>query len=304
VRPAHITGRIPAVVSASVPAVRSLAGARVPGVAGLNATRLKPLAIADVTTGEVTAGGAAAGGGERYPLLAQWQYGLGRVAVWTPGMSPSWAANWTAEVGLWNDTVRWLLPGVPVPVLQPQLADAHPGSAPTVVVDTVGNAGVLLNAPSLRASVTPPRGPASGLALGAAGPGLFTGTLPAAGPGVYRITVWPPGQGPATVTELAVGYPREYLPSPDGSALLAQVAAATGGRVLAGSASAAAWEGAHNGTHRVALWWLPALLALAAFLAGVLLRPPPPGRRTARRRDFASLPAHSAPVLSGSRVRK
>ena len=283
VRPAHITGQIPAEVLASVPAVRSLVADRVPDVGGLDATRLKPLAVTDVATGAVAGG--------PHPLLAQWQYGLGRVAVWTPGTAPAWLAGWAAESNLWNDTVRWLLPGVPVPVLRPRLPDAFPGGAATVVVDTPGNAGVLVTSPRLLASVTPPRGPAVRAVLGPAGPGLYSGTLPDAGPGVYQIVVTPPagiGSGPAggsVSTELAVGYPREYLPSPVGAALLAQVAAASGGRVLTDPASAAAWESARNGAHRAALWWLLTLLALALFLTSVWLRPPPPvSRRGALRR--------------------
>jgi hypothetical protein len=278
VRPAHITGQIAADVLASVPAVRNLVGHPVPAVGGLDATRLKPLAVGDIATGAVA-------GGERYPLLAQWQYGLGRVAVWTTGTAPAWLAGWGAESNLWNDTVRWLLPGVPVPVLQPRLPDAFPGGAPAMVVDTPGNAGVLLTSPRLLASVTPPRGPAVRVVLGPAGPGVYSGNLPDAGPGVYRIVVMPPagaGTGPAAAsvsTELAVGYPREYLPSPVGAALLAQVAAGSGGRVLTDPASAAAWESAHNGAHRVALWWLLTVLALALFVTSVWLRPPPPRRR-------------------------
>jgi Ca-activated chloride channel family protein len=302
-RPDDVTGRIPAVVSASVPAVRSLVGARVPDVAGMDATALKPRATADITSGTVTisgAGGAGVGGSgaggsgavaERYPLLAQWQYGLGRVAVWTPGVAQGWATGWAGRAGLWNDTVRWLLAGVPSPVLRAGLLDAHPSGAPAVVVDTLGNAGVMLPVSSLRATVLPPRGSAVEMTLNEAGPGRYTGTLPNGGPGVYRMTVSPPG-AVGTLTELAVGYPREYLPSPLGSALLAQIAAATGGRVLADPVSAAAWERASNGTHQVSLWWLLTALELAAFAAAVWLRPPPPAHRSA-----AVRPANTTRVL-------
>ncbi|HEX6526903.1 MAG TPA: VWA domain-containing protein [Streptosporangiaceae bacterium] len=305
-RPDHVTGRIPAVVSAGAPAVRSLIGAPVPDVAGLDATALKPLATADITSGTVTISGSG-GVSQRYPLLAQWQYGLGRVAVWTPGMTQAWAAGWAAQAGprpeaqansaLWNDTVRWLLAGVPVPVLQAGLLDAYPSGAPTVAVDTLGNAGVLLPVSSLLATVLPLRGPATPIILAETAPGRYAGPLPDAGPGVYRLTVAPPGPAGAagTVTELAVGYPREYLPSPAGSALLAQVAAASGGRVLGPSGAAdAAWESAHNGTHQVSLWWLLTVLALATFLAGVWLRPPPPARRTSGSEGSAVLAVSAA----------
>ncbi len=290
VRPDHVTGRMPAWITASVPAVRSLVGDRLPDVSGLDATALKPLATGVITTGTVaTVGsgatgagtGTARGGAMRYPVLAQWQYGLGRVAVWTPGLDSGWAANWTGETGLWNDTVRWLLPGVPVPVLEPWLRDAHPGGAASVVVDTLANAGVTVRAAALLATVTPPHGPAARVTLGAAGAGLFTGTLPAAGPGVYRIALRPAeGAGTASVAaELAVGYPREYLPGPAGPALLAEVAAGSGGRVLTSPASGAAWESAHNGTRRLGLWWLLTAAGLLVFSGGVLLRPPPLARR-------------------------
>jgi hypothetical protein len=284
-RPDDVTGRIPVQVTAGVPAVRSLLGTRLPGIGGLDATTLKPRATADITTGDVTtsptgrsqpAGGASTGGADasQYPVLAQWQYGLGRVMAWTPGLaSPGaadWAGRWAGETSLWNDTIRWLLPGVPVPALTPRLLDAYPGGAPAVAVDSLANAGTAITAAALVATVTPPRGPAVSVTLRNAGPSRFAGALPSAGSGIYRIAISPPGARPgssAVVTDLAVGYAREYLPSPAGPALLAEVAAVTGGRVLTDPASAAAWEAARNGSHELALWWPLVLLALAALVA-------------------------------------
>jgi hypothetical protein len=295
IRPDDVTGPIPVQVTASVPAVRSLLGLRLPKIGGLDATALKPRATAVITTGDVmigrtggspATGGAAPGGAapggasrgravaSRYPVLAQWQYGLGRVVAWTPGLTSAgtagWAGRWAGEAGLWNDTVRWLLPGVPAPALTPRLLDAHPGGAPAVYVDPLASASATVTAPALSATVAPPRGPAARITLPNAGPGRFAGTLPNAGPGVYRIAVSPPGARPGAagvVTDLAVGYPREYLPSPAGPALLAEVAAVTGGRILTDPASAAAWETARNGTRELALWWPLALLSLVVFAA-------------------------------------
>jgi Ca-activated chloride channel family protein len=297
VRPDDVTGPIPVQVTASVPAARSLLGMRLPEIGGLDATALKPRATAVITTGDVISGpaggspakgGAASGGASpgragatRYPVLAQWQYGLGRVVAWTPGLTSAgagdWAGRWAGEAGLWNDTVRWLLPGVPVPALTPRLLDAHPGGAPVVAVDPLANAGATVTAPALRATVAPPRGPAATITLRTAGPSLFAGTLPNAGPGIYRIAISPPGARPGSagvVTDLAVGYPREYLPSPAGPALLAEVAAVTGGRILIDPASAAAWETARNGTRELALWWPLALLALVVFAAAAVAASP------------------------------
>ena len=69
------------------------------------------------------------------------------------------------------------------------------------------------------------------------------------------------------MTDLAVGYAREYLPNPVGLALLAEVAAVTGGRVLTDPVSAAAWEATRNGSRELALWWLFVMLALVVFAA-------------------------------------
>jgi hypothetical protein len=210
-------------------------------------------------------------------VLAQWQYGLGRVAAWTPGLAAvgagDWAGRWAGLGGLWNDTVRWLLPGVPVPALTPRLLDAYPGGAPAMAVDPLANAGATITAPALSATVTPPRGPAVRITLRGAGRSLFAGTLPGDGPGIYRVAVFPPGARPGSagvVTDVAVGYLREYLPGPGGPALLAEVAAVTGGRVLDDPATAAAWEAARNGTRELALWWPLALLALAIFAAAAV----------------------------------
>jgi hypothetical protein len=47
------------------------------------------------------------------PLLARWQYGLGRSAVWTSDAKPRWATDWLAWPGydkLWTNLTRDLLP--------------------------------------------------------------------------------------------------------------------------------------------------------------------------------------------------
>ncbi|MEJ7653951.1 MAG: VWA domain-containing protein [Chloroflexia bacterium] len=49
---------------------------------------------------------------EREPVLAQWQYGLGRSASWTSDAKSRWSANWigTPEYArLWSQAVGWVL---------------------------------------------------------------------------------------------------------------------------------------------------------------------------------------------------
>jgi Ca-activated chloride channel family protein len=263
VRPAHVAGRISTALASDVAAVRSLLGTRLAPVRGYVATRLLPGAVADVV--------ADRPGYRSDPLLAQWQYGLGRVAVWTPGVQPGSAGAWATNGGLWDDLVRWLQRGVSTPALWPHLVWS--GGHPTVEVDTLANAGLPLDLADLVGSMQPPRGAPRVVAFQQVGPSRYRAALPDRGPGVYRVVVRQLGApGRSVDAAVAVPYPPEYLPGEGGRALLARLAALTGGHLLADSGRAAAWERAHVGRHTVRLWWALTLLALALFLGGVLTR--------------------------------
>lgn len=49
------------------------------------------------------------------PILARWQYGLGRAVAWTSDLEGKWAPDWVSWAGnsrLWNEIVAWTLPQV------------------------------------------------------------------------------------------------------------------------------------------------------------------------------------------------
>jgi hypothetical protein len=256
--PVRIAGTIPVVTGAGSPVLRSLVGSPLPPVHGYPATTLKPNATPDLV--------AHASGHGADPLLAQWQYGLGRVLVWTPGAT-TWAGAWlTAESSMWADAVRWILRGVPTPALEPHLL---PGGPPMrVEVDTVQNTDAFVDLARLSGPVRLPRGARRPLAFEQVGPGRYETSLPDGGPGVYHLTIRqetaPYGQGGV---DLAVPYPAEYLPRPPDLALLSQLAALTGGHVLhdPGQLRGASLVGEDP-------WWPLAALALLLFLSEVMLR--------------------------------
>jgi Ca-activated chloride channel family protein len=254
-RPARIVGRIPTALGAAGPAIRNLDGARLPPVNGYVSTRLRPRAAAGVT---------ARRGRLSEPLLAQWQYGVGRVAVWTPGASAAWAGAWvSAKTPLWNDTLRWTLRSRPTPVLQPALLES--GALRRIEIDTLQNAAVALDLANLSGRVHPPVGSPERLTFEQVGPSRYQALLPDAGPGTYRVTVRQQGAHERRVeTDLAVPYPAEYRPTPSGHALLHQLASDTGGRILRDPAAGAEWERDH------VLWWPLTLAALLLFLGGVV----------------------------------
>jgi Ca-activated chloride channel homolog len=256
--PVRVVGTIPVASGAGSPVLRSLVGSPLPPVHGYPATTLKPDATPDLVT--------HASGHGADPLLAQWQYGLGRVLVWTPGAT-TWAGAWlTTESSMWADAVRWILRGVPTPALEPHLL---PGDPPLrVEVDTLQNSGAFVDLVRLSGSVRLPRGARRPLTVEQVGPARYETSLPDGGPGVYHLTVHqetaPYGQVDAA---LAVPYPAEYLPRPPDLALLSQIAALTGGHVLHD-------PGQLKGTSIAGedLWWPLAALALLLFLSDVTLR--------------------------------
>ncbi|HWE62181.1 MAG TPA: hypothetical protein VHB98_10770, partial [Chloroflexota bacterium] len=261
---ARVTGTIGVAINASSPLVRSLSAGTLPNINGYAATVLKTQAVADLVT-HVQARSAD-------PVLAHWQYGLGRVAVWTPGSSAAWAASWlTNQSEVWNDTVRWLARGPSAATLTPRLQMA--GDSPLLVVDTEQNSGVFVNLANLTGQALAPNGSTSHLTLTETGPGLYEAALPGAAPGVYGIRVQQSGTSSGQVRALvAVPYAREYVPSTADQALLSQLAAQTGGVVLRASAQLPASHTTRSVTSDQDLWWALVALALLLFLVDVVLR--------------------------------
>jgi Mg-chelatase subunit ChlD len=262
---AKVEGNISVVYGASSPVIRSLGEATLPDVKGYAATVLKPGALADLVTHVQNRAPD--------PILAQWQYGLGRVLTWTPGLNSAWAATWlTADPSLWEDATRWALRGAASAALAPQLVT---GSTPArIAVDTTQNTGSALDLLHLQAQVQAPDGSHSSVALTQVAPGRYEGDLPSSSPGVYRVTVSETKAGGMSAQALvAVPYSDEYLPAAStNQALLAQIAQQTGGKILSGpSQLTALFAGSKSGSQQD-LWWPLALAALALFFIEVAIR--------------------------------
>ena len=93
--------RFQPVPSAPSEILRGLDVGRLPDLLGYNATTAKGTATVSLLTGR------------QDPLLAQWQYGLGRAAAWTSDARQQWAGPWigTPEFGtLTAQLVSWVLP--------------------------------------------------------------------------------------------------------------------------------------------------------------------------------------------------
>jgi hypothetical protein len=247
-KPVQVKGDLTVRPVSSSPVVRSLVGKQLPGLTGNVVTRAKPGAQVDLV--------AAAGSGSADPALAEWQYGIGRVVAWTPGLGPPWAAGWSGQTAVWNDAVRWT-------------ARPPEAAAPDIQVTNGAQTAMQLDTSALGllpSAVIPARIGSGASAVRfdfvASSPGIFTARIPQQLAGAHPLQLALPvaAGGPQRLL-LAVPYPAEFQPPPPGPGVLGEVAAQTGGKLLG-----ATDYGALHGD-RTELW--PWLVGLALLLFGI-----------------------------------
>ncbi len=198
------------------------------------------------------------------PVLAAWQYGLGRAAAWTPDTGGRWSGAWAgtpASATLWGNLLSWLLPSRDAGELSVRVEPEGDGTLAVVAENRRGWEEVR----PTHAVLLGPDGRRQELELSPAGPGRYRSSMGLPSPGAYVVRV---SQSIDEGGELrgeagwVAPYPAEYRESGVDRALLSRVAASGGGRVLDSP------EQAMEPPNRtaVARWpaW-PLLLALAAL---------------------------------------
>jgi uncharacterized membrane protein len=281
--PVHVEKRAEAL--AGLP----IAGA--PPLGGYTVTRARPRAELLLSA----PGGA--------PLLARWQVGLGQVAAWTSDVRPRWSAawmRWSAFPKFWAQVTR--------SVMRRRAANHFPlratldGDRVTASVDAVGADDRFLSGLDATVAITavPPRGearPERRLPLPETAPGHYEATFRAdlpSGALLLRASLTRAGAPVGDASgHLALPFAPELRPSPPpavgegaarGPALLAAVAARTGGRVLTDAAEILDPGPARPETRQSIR--TPLLLAgLLLFVLDVLLRRVRPGVLGAQRRN-------------------
>jgi Ca-activated chloride channel family protein len=251
-RPVRLHGRIVVSAGAASPILSSLAGQQLEPLAGNVVTTLKTGAQADLLGQDP--------GHSPDPALAQWQYGIGRVATWTPGLSPQWAASWAGRPQLWRGALRWVERGVDTPALTPVLAGPGTGR---LRIDTLANADVALDLARIDGELIAEDGRAIGVGFIQTGPSEYEAAVPELQAGVYRYAL---SDGQTNQTGLlAVPYAAADRPRPGDAGALGSLAASTGGRQLKPDDPTALKSS------RTALWRWLALAAALVFLAAALL---------------------------------
>ncbi len=156
-----------------------LAGIReTPALYGYVATSPKATALVSLETAQSD------------PLLAQWQYGLGRSLAWTSDATGRWAQEWVRWGGFatfWNQAVRWTFGGRPAGGLAATVR--LDGEAARLTVDAQDESGAFRNDLALTANVVGPTGETQTLDLRPTAPGRYEATFAPANEGAYFIGV-------------------------------------------------------------------------------------------------------------------
>jgi len=181
-------------------------------------------------------------GKEGDPILAQWQYGLGKVVAYTSDASTRWNAAWVAwpnYKAFWEQHVRWAMrPGGSANI---RVITENKGDQTVVTVEALDSKGERLNFANFKGRLALPDGQGADVDLTQVGPGRYQGVVSTDRPGSYVLSLRyaaPDENVEGGVIEgsvqAAVSRPfaDEYRTLEDNSPLLEQVAAMTGGRVL------------------------------------------------------------------------
>lgn len=293
-REAVLLGEIQPHIAASSPTLRGLRPQDVPQVAGYDITVPKDEAVIAMTS---DAGD---------PLLAHWQYGLGRVLAYTSEAGQGWGESWSdwSDFGkFWNQSVRWTMGSPASKLLQPSAILTDEGNVANALGAASGEFDAVTNYAHIEveslnpdnsfadladvtAGVRSPSGIVTGTRLLQTAPGHYEGDVAVGEPGAYEILARREGAGSAEAASETIGLSvptsAEYLHAGTNSRLLSRL---NGGAAFvkeaAQSFDLAGLQG--SAPEQQALWpWFLAP-ALVLLLVGVAVRRVDFGMRSGRR---------------------
>lgn len=207
------------------------------------------------------------------PLLATWQYGLGRTVAWMSDATGRWATEWVRWEGFpvfWSQAVRWTITEGRNSTVE--TAVDFSDTQAQLSVDARDGSGSFLNDLDLTANVVDSAGQVQTVTLQQMAPGRYAASFEPQTEGAYLIRLAGEGQDGATaVAQTAgwvLGYSPEYRDLSPNPRLLTTLAERSGGRDLIGLAAgdAAAEVFAHDLPSRPTtrpIWpWLTLLAVL------------------------------------------
>ncbi len=219
------------------------------------------------------------------PVLAVWQFGLGRAVAFTSDCKAHWAVDWVGWPGydkFWSQVIRWSLRQVRRGEFETRVDNRLNAAAgetglrlgeARVMVDAVDEGGAFINRLELHGTAVAPDGSGHDLALRQTAPGRYEATFPADQIGTYLINIGSAdGQaGGAQTVGLSLAYPPEFGDVKSNDTLLSAMAEAGDGAALTDPRDVFTPRGEPARAPRD-VWQGLLLLALALFPVDIAVR--------------------------------
>ena len=209
-------------VAASSEVIRGISG--YPTLQGYVATSTKPRAETPLLTDK----------GD--PLLAHWQFGLGRAVAFTSDANAKWARDWVGwgrYRQFWTQVAQWALRRVePGDFTADVSVENGEGTLSVEALDPQGNFRNFLN---LRVAVVSPKGERAEVPLQQTGPGRYEGKFATRDVGAYSLNLGEFRNGERVSSQVigaSVNYSPEFNAADPDINLLRRMAELGGGRVL------------------------------------------------------------------------
>jgi len=211
---------------------------------------------------------------QKDPILASWQYGLGRAVAWTSDATGRWSKNWVS----WDSFVRFWAQVVRSTIDNSTQSNVEVGvtsgaGQANVTVDAQMQSGAYLNGLAMQVNIVAPDGTTQTVTLPQVAPGRYAGSFTPTTEGAYLIRAAgtdpaQPAGSQAPVGQTAgwvMSYSPEYLNLTANPGFLTGLTSLTGGHVVGKDPSEIYLHNlaAPRATSRPA--W-PVLLLIAALL--------------------------------------
>lgn len=208
------------------------------------------------------------------PVLASWQYGLGRSAAFTSDCKARWSARWIGWGGynkFWAQVLRSTMRRSPPKDFQTTVEMS--AGVGHVTVDAADEQGNFLNLLKLAGSVVDPDMAAHPITIEQTGPGKYEASFDARKVGTYVVSVGRKNDEKSApeVTVTSISYPAEYKDISPNAALLRRFAAETSGK-FAPEPSAIFGDGFRRSRTYADLWRMLVIFALVALPFDIAVR--------------------------------
>ena len=247
------------------PTMRGFVPRSIPTLSGYIATTLKPNAdlILQAPEGD--------------PILAGWQYGVGRALAWTSDAGERWAGSWQAwqdSSAFWTQVLSYTFPDPTSGPLQTRIEPDSSGAR--VVTEATDPAGAPLDLANVAVRLDDPAGAEKTLTLKQVAPGRYETQIPDANlrPGAYRLSaaLVKGDQRLQALGAWSQPYPEEFAGGSGDVGLLQRIAQNTGGTLLNSAEAAGDVLAAPPPRDPVSFWpWL-AGAALGLWLVEIAVR--------------------------------